>query len=73
MRGAFDPLDRIADVCEKHNVWMHVDVSGPQGDTFKTVDKLLLSLLKLKYIFSVLLCFRLPGGVVCCFPSSTDI
>ncbi|KAK5923704.1 hypothetical protein CgunFtcFv8_000649 [Champsocephalus gunnari] len=25
VRGAFDPLDRIADVCEKHNVWMHVD------------------------------------------------
>jgi glutamate decarboxylase len=23
--GAFDPLDAIADVCEKHGVWMHVD------------------------------------------------
>lgn len=27
MQGAFDPLDRIADVCEKHKIWMHVDVS----------------------------------------------
>lgn len=27
VQGAFDPLDRIADVCEKHNLWMHVDVS----------------------------------------------
>ncbi|XP_034064840.1 cysteine sulfinic acid decarboxylase isoform X1 [Gymnodraco acuticeps] len=27
VRGAFDPLDRIADVCEKHNVWMHVDAA----------------------------------------------
>lgn len=28
--GAFDPLDRIADVCEKHKLWMHVDVSPPR-------------------------------------------
>lgn len=27
VQGAFDPLDRVADVCEKHNLWMHVDVS----------------------------------------------
>uniref|UniRef100_A0A8C2Z8J3 Cysteine sulfinic acid decarboxylase n=1 Tax=Cyclopterus lumpus TaxID=8103 RepID=A0A8C2Z8J3_CYCLU len=26
VRGAFDPLDLIADVCEKHKLWMHVDV-----------------------------------------------
>lgn len=25
--GAFDPLDKIADVCRKYNVWFHVDVS----------------------------------------------
>lgn len=25
--GAFDPLDSIADICEKHGAWMHVDVS----------------------------------------------
>ena len=25
--GAFDPLHRIADVCEKHGVWMHVDAA----------------------------------------------
>nr|ABF22453.1 cysteine sulfinic acid decarboxylase [Takifugu rubripes] len=25
VQGAFDPLDRIADVCEKHKLWMHVD------------------------------------------------
>ncbi|XP_058037177.1 acidic amino acid decarboxylase GADL1 isoform X3 [Ahaetulla prasina] len=23
--GAFDPLNEIADICEKHNLWMHVD------------------------------------------------
>ena len=26
--GAFDPLDKIADVCAAHGVWLHVDVSG---------------------------------------------
>lgn len=25
--GAFDPLHEIADVCEKHSVWMHVDAA----------------------------------------------
>nr|QJC58940.1 cysteine sulfinic acid decarboxylase [Atractosteus tropicus] len=25
--GAFDPLDRIADVCEKHGLWLHVDAA----------------------------------------------
>lgn len=25
--GAFDPLDDIADVCQKHEVWMHVDAA----------------------------------------------
>jgi L-2,4-diaminobutyrate decarboxylase len=29
--GAFDPLDALADVCAKHNVWLHVDAAhgGP--------------------------------------------
>lgn len=27
VQGAFDPLGRIADVCEKHNLWMHVDAA----------------------------------------------
>ncbi|PIK35729.1 putative glutamate decarboxylase-like protein 1, partial [Apostichopus japonicus] len=25
VQGAYDPLDKIADVCEKHGVWLHVD------------------------------------------------
>ena len=24
--GAFDPLDPIADICEKYNCWFHIDV-----------------------------------------------
>ncbi|KAM7404765.1 hypothetical protein PAMP_012080 [Pampus punctatissimus] len=27
VQGAFDPLHRIADVCEKHKLWMHVDAA----------------------------------------------
>lgn len=27
VQGAFDPLDRIADVCEKNKLWMHVDAA----------------------------------------------
>ena len=25
--GAFDPLNEIADICQKHSIWLHVDVS----------------------------------------------
>ena len=25
--GAVDPLEEVADVCRKHGIWMHVDVS----------------------------------------------
>lgn len=24
--GAFDPINAIADICEKYNMWLHVDV-----------------------------------------------
>lgn len=26
--GAFDPIDEISDICEKHHLWLHVDVSS---------------------------------------------
>ena len=29
MFGAFDQLSDIADVCAKHNLWLHVDVRQP--------------------------------------------
>lgn len=27
VQGAFDPLERIADISERNGMWMHVDVS----------------------------------------------
>lgn len=24
--GAFDPVNPIADICEKYNLWLHIDV-----------------------------------------------
>ena len=29
--GAFDPLDAIADVCERHGLWLHVDACWGGG------------------------------------------
>ena len=26
--GAFDPINEIADICEKYNMWLHLDVSS---------------------------------------------
>ncbi len=25
--GAFDPINSIADICEKYKIWLHIDVS----------------------------------------------
>lgn len=29
--GAFDPIDEIADVCKKHNIWLHIDAAWGGG------------------------------------------
>lgn len=26
--GAFDPITEIADICDKHGLWLHIDVSN---------------------------------------------
>lgn len=27
VQGAFDPIDEIADICQKYKMWLHIDVS----------------------------------------------
>lgn len=29
--GAFDDINTIADICQKYNCWMHIDVSTKQS------------------------------------------
>lgn len=26
--GAIDPLNKVADICRKYNIWFHIDVRG---------------------------------------------
>lgn len=37
--GAYDPLNGIADICEKHNIWMHVDGAWGGGAMFSSKHK----------------------------------
>lgn len=39
--GAFDPINEIADICEKYNMWLHVDVrqSRKSSTTFRRVRR----------------------------------
>jgi glutamate/tyrosine decarboxylase-like PLP-dependent enzyme len=36
--GAFDPLEQIADVCNKYGLWLHVDVSPINVSSSATLD-----------------------------------
>ncbi|PIO54747.1 hypothetical protein TELCIR_23882, partial [Teladorsagia circumcincta] len=29
--GAWDPIDKIADICERHKIWLHVDAAWGGG------------------------------------------
>lgn len=40
--GAFDPLQEIADLCEKHRVWLHVDAAHGGGALLSTRHRHLL-------------------------------
>jgi len=46
--GSFDPIDKIADVCDKHKLWLHVDVSTLSYD--------LMSLFVRRYSHSLRCC-----------------
>ncbi|KAM9751245.1 cysteine sulfinic acid decarboxylase [Menidia menidia] len=42
VQGAFDPLDSIADVCEKHKLWMHIDAAWGGSVLFSKQHKHLM-------------------------------
>lgn len=38
VHGAFDPIEEIADICQKYKMWLHIDVSlvcSPKGEVGK--------------------------------------
>jgi len=41
--GAFDPIDRIADIAEEYNVWLHVDGAYSGGVIFSNEHKHLIA------------------------------
>lgn len=41
--GAFDPLEQIADVCEKQGVWLHVDAAHGGGALLSARHRVLLA------------------------------
>ncbi|XP_053706457.1 cysteine sulfinic acid decarboxylase [Synchiropus splendidus] len=43
VQGAFDPLSSIADVCEKHKLWMHVDAAWGGSVLFSDKHKHLMT------------------------------
>ncbi|XP_047223139.1 cysteine sulfinic acid decarboxylase isoform X1 [Girardinichthys multiradiatus] len=42
VQGAFDPLDHIADVCDKHKLWLHVDAAWGGSVLFSKKHKHLM-------------------------------
>ncbi|MEZ4685015.1 MAG: pyridoxal-dependent decarboxylase [Bacteroidia bacterium] len=50
--GAFDPVDALADVCEKHSLWLHVDGAYCGGVIFSERYKGLLKGLERSHSFS---------------------
>ncbi len=58
--GAFDPLDAIADVCEKHGLWMHVDACWGGGALLSKKHRQLLKGVERYQKTPNIYCFR--GG-----------
>lgn len=40
--GAFDPINKIADICEKYKLWLHVDAAWGGGALVSKVHRHLL-------------------------------
>ncbi|XP_050300566.1 cysteine sulfinic acid decarboxylase isoform X2 [Anthonomus grandis grandis] len=40
--GAFDPIDKLADICKKYNIWLHVDAAWGGGSLMSKKHRVLL-------------------------------
>lgn len=40
--GAFDPIDQLADVCQKYKLWLHVDAAWGGGALISSKHKHLM-------------------------------
>lgn len=40
--GAFDPIEKLADICEKYNIWLHVDAAWGGGTLVSSKHRSLL-------------------------------
>ncbi|ELW47931.1 Glutamate decarboxylase-like protein 1 [Tupaia chinensis] len=49
--GAFDPLDEIADICERHDLWLHVDASWGGSALMSRKHRTLLHGIHRKYFW----------------------
>lgn len=61
--GAFDPINEIADICEKYNLWLHVDVSSGRWSGFCSA----------LVVVSVMYCMSLPARLLKCCLSSGGV
>jgi len=63
--GAYDPVDQIADVCEKYEIWLHVDVSTRYSVYFKLI-KHTPFVVKSVFIIWLLLTFSMYFNMLNC-------
>ena len=41
--GAFDPINAIADICEQHGVWLHVDVGARTSASKRSILRFVIT------------------------------
>lgn len=41
--GSFDPLPAVADICQKHDIWMHTDVGKLSIDAKKLIKRRMIT------------------------------
>jgi len=66
--GAFDPINEIADICEKYHLWLHIDVSAlwpvwPDGQVM--LLEVIIIWVDGSARSSILLGYLISGGLGC--------